>query len=291
MAGMGTPEVEVTDFAVPRSTLRAVSTTRAPLEPDLLRESVADRWARIEVVAEVGSTNAVLLADDHAPDRSVLAAEHQSAGRGRLDRSWQSPPGAGLTFSVLLRPSAPLLTWGWLPLLAGVALQDAVRAATGVSTALKWPNDLLAGTGDDRAGYGKVAGILAQTSGDAVIIGIGLNVSTAADELPFPGATSLALSGANGVDRTALLIAILAARDRRYSQWIDVDGDAAACGLTEAYRAACATIGQQVRVSGTDGEVVAGRAVDIDAGGRLRLDVDGMERSIGAGDVEHLRPV
>ena len=138
---------------------------------------------------------------------------------------------------------------------------------------------------------GKVAGILAQTSGDAVIIGVGLNVSSAADELPFPGATSLALSGANGVDRTALLIAILAALDRRYSQWIDVDGDAAACGLTEAYRAACATIGQQVRVSGTDAEVVVGRAVDIDAGGRLRLDVDGVERSIGAGDVEHLRPV
>ena len=291
MAVIGTPEVEVTDFAVPRSTLRPVSTPRAPLEPDLLRESAADRWARIEVVAEVASTNAALLADEHAPDRSVLAAEHQSAGRGRLDRSWQSPPGAGLTFSVLLRPSAPLLTWGWLPLLTGVALHDAVRAAAGVSTALKWPNDLLAGTGDDRAAYGKVAGILAQTSGDAVIIGIGLNVSTAADELPFPGATSLTLSGADAVDRTALLIAILAALDRRYSQWIDVDGDAAACGLTEAYRAACATIGQQVRVSGTDAEVVVGRAVDIDAGGRLRLTVDGVERSIGAGDIEHLRPV
>ena len=176
---------------------------------------------------------------------------------------------------MLLRPSAPLLTWGWLPLLAGVALARAVTAAAGVSTALKWPNDLLAGDGDDRAAYGKVAGILAQTSGDAVIIGIGLNVSTGADELPFPGATSLALSGAGGLDRTALLAAILAALDRRYSQWTDVDGDAAACGLAEAYREACATIGQQVRVSGTDAEVVVGRAVDIDAGGRLRLDVDG----------------
>ena len=290
MAVIGTPEVEVTDFAVPRSTLRPVSTPRAPLEPDLLHTLAADRWARIEVVAEVASTNAALMADEHAPDRSVLVAEHQSAGRGRLDRSWESPPGAGLTFSVLLRPSAPLLTWGWLPLLAGVALHDAVAATVGVATALKWPNDLLAGAGVERSAYGKVAGILAQTSGDAVIIGVGLNVSTAADELPFPGATSLTLSGARAVDRTALLAAILAALDRRYSQWSDVDGDAEACGLTEAYRDACATIGQQVRVSGTDAEVVVGRAVDIDAGGRLRLDVDGVERSIGAGDVEHLRP-
>ena len=280
----------MTDFAVPGSTLKAVSTPREPLQPDLLRELAADRWARIDVVDEVPSTNAVLLADEHAPDRSVLVAEHQSAGRGRLERSWESPAGAGLTFSVVLRPSAPLLTWGWLPLLAGVALAEAVSSTTGVATALKWPNDLLAGNGDDRAAYGKIAGILAQTSGDAVVIGIGLNVSTEAAELPFPGATSLALCGA-AVDRTALLVAILAALDRRYSQWSDVGGDAEACGLTAAYRDACATIGQQVRVSGTDAAVLVGRAVDIDPGGRLRLEVDGQERSIGAGDVEHLRPV
>lgn len=281
----------MTDFAVPSSTLRAVSTVREPLQPDLLRALVGERWARIEVADEVASTNAVLLADEHAPDRSVLVAEHQSAGRGRLDRSWESPVGAGLTFSVALRPSAPLLTWGWLPLLAGVALHEAVSSTTGVLTALKWPNDLLAGSGDDRAAYGKVAGILAQTSGDAVIIGVGLNVSTEADELPFPGATSLALCGAGAADRTALLGAVLAALDRRYSQWSDVGGDAEACGLTMAYRDACATIGQQVRISGTDSAVLVGRAVGIDGGGRLRLDVDGQERSIGAGDVEHLRPV
>jgi BirA family transcriptional regulator, biotin operon repressor / biotin---[acetyl-CoA-carboxylase] ligase len=267
-----------------------VSTPREPLATDTLRALAAERWARIDVVDEATSTNATLLADEQAPDRSVLVAEHQTAGRGRLDRSWESPARAGLTFSVLLRPSAPLLNWGWLPLLAGVALHEAVAATTGVSVALKWPNDLLAGVGEDRAGYGKVAGILTQTSGEVVVIGIGLNVSTTADELPFPGATSLALCGAGTVDRAELLGAILAALDHRYSQWSDVDGNAEACGLTVAYLAACATIGQQVRVGGTDAAVVVGRAVDIDASGRLRLDVDGVERSVGAGDVEHLRP-
>ncbi len=89
---------------------------RPPIDADALRAALGERWPRTEVVAEAESTNADLLADEHAPDRAVLVAEHQRSGRGRLDRSWTSPPRAGLTFSVVLRPAAPVRTWGWLPL-------------------------------------------------------------------------------------------------------------------------------------------------------------------------------
>jgi BirA family biotin operon repressor/biotin-[acetyl-CoA-carboxylase] ligase len=248
-----------------------------------LRSATAQRWARVEVVAETGSTNADLLADADAPDRSVLVAESQTAGRGRLNRTWVTPPRSGLTFSVLLRPEAPIAAWGWLPLLAGVALHEAVRTATGVPVTLKWPNDLLHGP-DDR----KLAGILAQTSGDAVVIGIGLNVSSAEDELPT-GGTSLTLCGATP-DRTQLLAAILARLDARFAQWQDVGGDAEACGLATAYRDACGTLGREVAVTATDGRRLVGTAAAIDAIGRLVLRTADGQAVIGAGDVQHLRP-
>lgn len=257
---------------------------RDPLDVARLRTVLQPRWARVDVVGEATSTNADLLADEGAPDRSALAAEHQLAGRGRFDRVWTSPPRAGLTFSALLRPTVPMPNWGWLPLLAGVALHEAVDEATGVRTALKWPNDLLA------AGHGgKLAGILAQTSGEAVVIGIGINVDTTADELPVETATSLALIGTGEVDRTALLAAILTRLDTRYAQWTDCGGDAAACGLSSAYLDACATVGRSVRVTLGDGTRVEGNAVGIDAIGRLLVRTADGESAIGAGDVEHVR--
>jgi BirA family transcriptional regulator, biotin operon repressor / biotin---[acetyl-CoA-carboxylase] ligase len=257
---------------------------RAPLDTGRLREALSPRWARIDVVDETESTNADLLADAAAPDRTALAAEHQVAGRGRFDREWNSPARAGLTFSVLLRPEVPIQRWGWLPLLAGIALHEAVGPATGVAAALKWPNDLLAPDGR------KLAGILAQTSGPAVVIGIGVNVDTTLDELPVENATSLALCGAAGVDRTELLIAILTRIDARDAQWSDCDGDAAACGLAEAYRTACGTLGRPVRVTLADGETVIGDATDVDEIGRLLVRTPRGVQPIGAGDVEHVRP-
>ncbi|MDT4913825.1 MAG: BirA family transcriptional regulator [Pseudonocardiales bacterium] len=280
--------------AVPRDTRRVAplrgqdrtvkTMERAPLDLPRLQDALAPRWARIEVVERTASTNADLLADSAAPDRSVLAAEDQVAGRGRLDRVWTSPPRAGLTFSALLRPPVPIPVWGWLPLLAGVALHEAVDATAGIETTVKWPNDLLAADGR------KLAGILAQTSGAAVVIGIGLNVDSAPDELPVDSATSLLLAGAPGLDRTALLAAILTRLDARYAQWADCGGDAAASGLTAAYRSACSTLGRPVRVALGDDTVVAGHASDIDVLGRLVVRTADGERSIGAGDVEHVRP-
>lgn len=264
---------------------------RDPVDAARLRESLQPHWARVDVVAATGSTNADLLADTAAPDRTLLVAEHQHAGRGRLDRSWTSPPGAGLTFSVLLRPPVPLLAWSWLPLLAGVALAEAVGSHTGVDVALKWPNDLLAADG------GKLAGILAQTAGDAVVIGIGLNVDLDRDELPVPTATSLRLAGAPPTDRTALLADIARILHARAAQWTDHGGDAEASGLARAYRERCTTLGREVRVELADGGTAVGEAVDVDPLGRLVLretgptSEGGKTRTIGAGDVEHVRPV
>ncbi len=262
---------------------------RAALDIDRLLVALAPRWARVQVVALTESTNADLVADVAAPDRSALAAEHQSAGRGRLDRSWSSPPRAGITVSALLRPPVPLALWGWLPLLTGVAVHEAIRATTGIETGLKWPNDVLsAGNGDFRD---KLAGILAQTAGDAVVLGIGVNVSTTAEELPATNATSLALEGAPDVDRTALLIAILTTLDARFAQWVDCDADAAACGLASAYEQRCVTLGRAVRVTmAGDDAPVDGEAVGLDDLGRLLVRTPDGTRTIGAGDVEHLRP-
>src|SRR5690242_3899678 len=151
----------------------------------------AGPWARLDVVDRVGSTNAELLAaaDQGAPDRSVLVSERQDAGRGRLGREWVTPPGASIAVSVLLRPyGVPTDRLGWLPLLAGLAVHDAVRATVGATTCLKWPNDVLVG-----AEQRKAAGILAEAvsgpEGTAVVLGIGLNVTGSPTELPT-GATS-----------------------------------------------------------------------------------------------------
>ena len=243
------------------------------------------------MTAVTGSTNADLLARAAAgePEGAVLAAEHQSAGRGRLGRAWTSPPRAALTFSVLLRPSAvPRARLGWLPLLAGVAVAAAVRAVAAVDAQLKWPNDVLAGPA-------KLAGILAEAAGDAVVVGIGVNVSTGPAELPPPGpgglaATSLAIEGAATADRAVLLAEILAGLERRYRAWSAVSGDTERSGLRAEYTGLCGTLGRRVRVELPGGRVLDGVAAALDADGRLLVGVPpDADLPVAAGDVVHLR--
>jgi BirA family biotin operon repressor/biotin-[acetyl-CoA-carboxylase] ligase len=253
----------------------------------------AGPWARLDIVERVGSTNAALLASaaDGAPDRSVLLAEHQDAGRGRLGREWVSPPGTGATVSVLLRPGdVPPDRYGWLPLLTGLAVRDAVRDLVPVRTCLKWPNDLLLGAEQRKAG-----GILAEATngpgGTAVVLGIGLNVAGAPDGLPA-GATSLAAEGAEGVDRTKVLVAVLTRLAEREAAWRAARGDPDAHRLRADYREACSSLGAEVRVELPGGMTVTGMAEDVDGDGRLLLlGADGQRRAIAAGDVVHLRPV
>jgi BirA family biotin operon repressor/biotin-[acetyl-CoA-carboxylase] ligase len=256
-------------------------------------------WTAVDVVASTGSTNADLLAraddDASAPEGQVLVAEEQTAGRGRLGRSWASVPGESLTFSVLLRPPAegpaaiPPDLRGWLPLLAGVAVANAVRGTSGLPAVLKWPNDVLVG---DR----KLAGILAEQSGtgSATVIGIGINVATPADALPASPAglpaTSLLAEGAAGVEREALLTAVLREVERLYLAFSGA-ADAQRSGLLAEYRALCGTLERIVRVELPGGRELAGTATDIDATGCLLVAEagSGQQLRVSAGDVIHVR--
>jgi BirA family transcriptional regulator, biotin operon repressor / biotin---[acetyl-CoA-carboxylase] ligase len=266
------------------------------------------------VIDVTGSTNADLMARAARgePEGLVLAAEGQSAGRGRLGRAWTSPPRAALTFSVLLRPDAvPRARLGWLPLLAGVAVAAAVRAVAAVDARLKWPNDVLVGPADTLAGGSgpaaaggqvgtvvpprKLSGILAEAVGEAVVVGIGVNVSTGPAELPPPGpgglaATSLAIERAASTDRAALLAEILAGLEGRYRAWGQVFGDTERSGLRAEYTGLCATLGRRVRVELPGGRLLDGLASDLDADGRLLVSVPpDPDLPVAAGDIVHLR--
>jgi BirA family transcriptional regulator, biotin operon repressor / biotin---[acetyl-CoA-carboxylase] ligase len=275
---------------------QSTRTEVAPWDAAALRAALvepAGPFARLDVVERVGSTNAELLAeaDRGAPDRSVLVSERQESGRGRLGREWVTPPGTSIAVSVLLRPvGVPTDRFGWLPLLAGLAVHDAVHAAVPTATCLKWPNDVLVG-----AGQRKVAGILAEAvsgpDGTAVVLGIGVNVVGSPDGLP-PGATSLAAEGGAHLDRHALLVAVLEGLAARESAWRAAAGDPDADRLRSEYRAVCGSLGAEVRVELPGGMTVTGMAEDVDGDGRLLLlGADGHRRAIAAGDVVHLRPV
>ena len=182
----------------------------------------------------------------------------------------------------------PRARLGWLPLLAGVAVAAAVRAVAAVDAQLKWPNDVLVGPR-------KLAGILAEAAGDAVVVGTGVNVSTGPAELPPPGpgglaATSLAIEGAATADRAVLLAEILAGLERRYRAWSAVLGDTERSGLRAEYTGLCGTLGRRVRVELPGGRVLDGVAAALDADGRLLVSVPpDAGLPVAAGDIVHLR--
>ncbi|MBO0853788.1 MAG: biotin--[acetyl-CoA-carboxylase] ligase, partial [Nocardia sp.] len=208
-------------------------------DPDL-----SSFFSRIDVVESTGSTNADLIARaaDPAADHQVLIAEYQDSGRGRHDRSWVCPARAQVAMSILVRLRGidpPVL--GWLPLLTGVAIVDAVRETTGLDAKLKWPNDILI---DGRKTAGILAEVATAAAEPAVVVGIGLNVSLTEAELPVPHAISLELAGAGPVDRTELALAMLRSFARHITEWRSRDWDIA--GPAREYRRRCATLGAQV---------------------------------------------
>lgn len=221
------------------------------------------RW-HVEVVARTGSTNADLVAAalGGAPDRSVLVARHQTAGRGRLDRRWDAPAGANLLVSILFRdvPERPHeLTWR-----VGLAACAAAFEVAGVDAVLKWPNDVLV---DDA----KLAGVLAQAGSGFVVVGMGLNVRWAP-----PGAARLG----DAFEPLDVLDAMLRA----------LDGPPPEHGVFEAYRTKLATLGTRVRVQLSGREDVHGRAIGLERDGRLVvIDECGMTHRFDSGDVVHLR--
>lgn len=252
------------------------------------------RFADLRWVEQTGSTNADLLAAARSgAGECALVADHQSAGRGRLDRSWEAPPGASLLMSVLVRPPFP--AWGphLLSTALGVAAVDALRSLAGVDVALKWPNDVVApGAGADGQDL-KLGGLLGELQtgegGDAVVLGLGLNLRWA--DVGFPEelattATAVDLLGGS-VRREELAVELLRAMDRTG----EMASSTVACDLLfQRYRACCVTLGRRVRVELPVGEVV-GTASDLSPEGALVVVADdGIAHTVSVGDVVHLRP-
>jgi BirA family biotin operon repressor/biotin-[acetyl-CoA-carboxylase] ligase len=258
-------------------------------------------WRRIDVISETGSTNADLISRASSGEDiagTVLTADNQTAGRGRNGRIWSALPCAQISMSMGVPTNdIPASAWGWVPLLTGLAVVDAIADVAGVEAGLKWPNDVLAGP--DRH---KLAGILAEVAAPAsvIVVGVGINVSLEADELPDAAlgmATSLRVLGARNQDRVALIAAVLAHMARR------VDGlrrsGGADAGLVDEYTARSLTVGSRVRATMPGDREVVGDALAVDEQGRLHIQT-GIQTGIdtgsdiavvSAGDIVHLRPV
>jgi BirA family biotin operon repressor/biotin-[acetyl-CoA-carboxylase] ligase len=267
---------------------------------------------RFEWLDTVGSTNDVLREAATGPDAaawphgSVVVTDDQTRGRGRMGRTWLAPTGKTLAISVLLRPGAaggePLApdAYGWLPLIAGVAMTEAVRDAVaaasvdrggeddgtgGVEVELKWPNDVLI------SGY-KACGILSElVADDAVVVGAGLNLTLDEHDLPTLTSTSLLLVTGREPDADAVLAGYLERLLELVARFVAAGGGAVASGVAERVSAACGTLGQDVRVELPGGEALIGVAERLDDDGRLvvRDAETGEEQAVAAGDVTHLR--
>jgi BirA family biotin operon repressor/biotin-[acetyl-CoA-carboxylase] ligase len=205
----------------------------------------------------------------------VVVAEFQSNGRGRLDRTFDAPTSSALLFSFAVRPKRNQSDWGFLPLLTGMcvarALNSFIEGQTPVT--LKWPNDLLV---DGK----KLGGIIAEVRGEAVIIGVGINVEISVEELPVADATSLLIVGCSNLNRNQILTKILFEIEAGLTSW---DGGEI---FVDRYREVSSTLGNQVRAQLPGGKVLESRAMDIDPSGALILESG--ER-ITVGDVIHLR--
>ena len=232
---------------------------------------------------QVDSTNAYVREQARfgAHEGLVAVADHQTAGRGRLGRRWESPPGVSLLASVLLRPNIDPADLHLCTTVVALAAMDACRVVAGVGTLLKWPNDLL-------VDGSKVAGILAEAEfagADlaAVVVGIGINVGWPGP--PEAGGTSLEAATGSPVDRRVLLHALLAALSERRA---GLEAAAGRRALADEGRRRCATLGQQVRVT-LEGEEITGQAVAVDDAGHLVVETPTGSRRVTAGDVVHLR--
>ncbi|PWJ52790.1 BirA family transcriptional regulator, biotin operon repressor / biotin-[acetyl-CoA-carboxylase] ligase [Quadrisphaera granulorum] len=269
---------------------------RPPLAAPSLRAALlapAGPLARLEVLEEVGSTNAELVARAAAdpagwPAPAVITADSQTRGRGRLGRGWDAPPRSGVAVSLLLRPRISPEAWGWLPLAAGVAVTGMVRDLAGLPATVKWPNDVLV-EGRKLCGIlvevvpGSSAGGQAGPAG--VVVGVGVNTTSTREELDagdLTGATSLRLEGAATTDRDVLVRALVRALLAEVERFEAADGDAAGSGLAARAAEACSTLGRRVTVHLPGGEQLHGIAEGLDGHGRLLVRPD--TASEGNGD-------
>ena len=268
-----------------------LATVREPLDPDRLADAWArtgSPWAAPVVYPALASTNAEALR--LARPWTVVVTDHQTGGRGRLSRGWQTPEHSAVTVSLTIPlPEAPP-DLGWLPLLVGVGVHDAVAAATGLRTTLKWPNDVLVPGDADR----KLCGILCEVAPSAplVVVGIGLNVDQDRAELPVATATSLRLCGvpdtSSAVCREAILAALGDSLAEVVSAWSS--GGDAGLAVQQRYRSLSATLGRPVRVVLPGSGDLVGTAETVDDQGCVVVrGLDGRAHQVAAGDIVHLR--
>lgn len=254
---------------------------RGTLEREPFHEALVTAgspWTGVDVHPRLGSTNVEAARLERL--WHVVVTDHQVAGRGRMGRTWETPPGTSLTMSTLV--PAPGTGAGWVPLLAGLAVQRGIADAAGLESVLKWPNDVLLPADDDR----KVCGLLCEVVPAGVVVGIGVNVDQTREELPVDTATSLRLAGAEGVDRVALAVAILG-HLAPLLQLLGEGGTALEAAQT-AYRSACSTLGKEVELHlGED--VRRAHALRVDEEGRLVVRDERGEYAVAAGDVVHVR--
>ncbi|MDU1462422.1 MAG: biotin--[acetyl-CoA-carboxylase] ligase [Corynebacterium sp.] len=279
------------------------------LDLERIRTALADDFTTIDFVEKTGSTNTDLMQATNVADGTVLLADEQLSGKGRLGRTWTAPAGSQVIFSVLLLPES-LEHLGTLPLAAGLAVTDSIEG-----TVLKWPNDvhidgnklcgILAEAGPvgqafkaapkteltkvevskaevnkaevNKAEVNKAVGGAAPSA--RVVVGMGINVTLTREDLPIEKATSLALEG-HDTDRTELAITVLKNLRRRIVQWENQDPQ-----LLRDYRAVCSSLGQEVRLETPSGDVT-GHVDGIGEDGRIMV----AGEYYSAGDVTHLRP-
>jgi len=231
---------------------------------------------RFDEVTRSTQDTALELARAGAPEWTLVAAGHQTAGRGRLGRAWVDEPGRALLFSVVLRPALPPEGGGLLTLLAGSAMAQACRQVAGVDARCRWPNDLVLDAG-------KIGGIIAESRvADArfewVVLGVGVNLGAA------PGGVSGAAAAGDAAPAT-LLEGFLRAFAARY----EPAHPAFAGAVVAAYRGVCATLGARVRATTSSGAAVEGEAIDVDLDGGLVVRTEGGLEIVRFGEVEHLR--
>ena len=227
----------------------------------------------VDLTTSTQTDLADLVNSNSAKTGDVIATEFQSDGRGRLDRTFDAPPGSALLFSFYIKPKRARTDWGFIGHLAALTMQQVISADNQSQVWLKWPNDILIG---DQ----KVAGLLAQATDDGVVIGIGTNVAMTVEELPVESATSLAIAGFSNLDRNSILCDFLNRFENNFKEW-DNGAD-----FIDRYSEVCATLGRLVRVEVIGRENRTGKAVSINKLGALALE-DGFE--VNVGDVVHLR--
>jgi BirA family transcriptional regulator, biotin operon repressor / biotin---[acetyl-CoA-carboxylase] ligase len=256
----------------------AVSTDKPspPLNPALISEKISRYW-RVSVVEVTGSTQDDLsqsVKKDATRSGTLLIANFQSSGRGRLDRTFSAPPSSALTLSFYLTPHLDRAEWSFLPLLTGLsAISSLKNLDAGLRVSLKWPNDLL-------VNGRKLGGILVEATSDGVVIGIGVNVAMAQDQLPTKDATSLLLEDFAFLDRNLIAVELLNVFHDLYERW------QAGEDMRHLYRENCETLGMTIRVELPNAPPATGKATDISRTGELIME-SGLRVSVG--DVVHLR--